>query len=917
MARLSSSIGLISGINFVDIVDQLIALERRPIVRLEQRARTFLAEESALKTLEANLLTLTTAIQTLNKTSVFKAFSVSNSDTASISVTTNDNVIPAEFQFQAIREADTHLVRSRGFADSSQQTLGAGTISIITGGELNSSTKLDALNGGNGIQRGTIRITDRTGAEADIDLSNVFTVDDVLNAINADDTVSVLATAQGGRLVVTDVSGGSASDLIVADVNNGQTAEDLGIAASVAGNVLTGSEVYVLTAGFALDQLNDGNAVQFFKDAADISITLTDDTVIEVNLDGATTLAQVIDNINNHADNNGKVSAALVNGRLELDDLSGGGGTSTFSIANINNAAVVRQIGLDTTAAGTKITGRRLLAGINSVLLANLRGGQGIDQTGQIGLTDRSGVSATIDLSAAESLDEVVDAINSATSSGGTKLQLTARINDSGTGIIVVDTSGATTSNLIIADVGGSTLATQLGISVDVAQDSVDSGSLQLRYVNAAASIEAYVPQGGSLSTGSVLITDSAGNQVAVEITDAVKTIGDLLLRINSASGINVSAELNDTGDGFVLIDEAGGSGQLSVGEIGGTTAAELRLLGSSVVGGDGKQRITSRLTTVIDVAATDTLDDIVKSINDAGGSVTASLIDDGSAFNATRLVLTSISSGSSGRFVIDDGGLGFSLNTLATGQDALLRVGADVRTGFLLSSSSNDFQNPGNGVDVEILATSDTAADVTVSRDNSQIENALQSFVSGFNNYVDTAKDLTKFDSETGQRGVLQGSSIVLRVTGRLGSLVNRQFFSSDKLVNSLLDLGIRIGAGGKLTFDSSRLSDALEADPQAVSDFFLTAERGFASLAEKTLDSFTDPLTGTFALEENALQSSVDSLGKRVAELDVLLERKRARLLRQFIQTEQILGQLVSQQQAISFISPLSIIPVGTGIF
>ena len=94
-------------------------------------------------------------------------------------------------------------------------------------------------------------------------------------------------------------------------------------------------------------------------------------------------------------------------------------------------------------------------------------------------------------------------------------------------------------------------------------------------------------------------------------------------------------------------------------------------------------------------------------------------------------------------------------------------------------------------------------------------------------------------------------------------------------------------------------------------------TLPRSSRPRRNETLKSFTDPLTGTFALEENALQTSVDSLGKRVNELDELLERKKERLLREFIQTEQILGQLVSQQQAISFIAPLSITPIGTGIF
>jgi len=118
---------------------------------------------------------------------------------------------------------------------------------------------------------------------------------------------------------------------------------------------------------------------------------------------------------------------------------------------------------------------------------------------------------------------------------------------------------------LVIQDVGTSTLAAQLGIAIDEAQDSVDSGRLNLRYVNESTSLENYAPDGGGIGEGTIRIVDSAGNDAFIQITDSVKNIGDVIQRINIASGISVHAELNETGDGFVLIDEAGGSEALRV----------------------------------------------------------------------------------------------------------------------------------------------------------------------------------------------------------------------------------------------------------------------------------------------------------------------------------------------------------------
>ncbi|GAB4139222.1 MAG: hypothetical protein Tsb009_08010 [Planctomycetaceae bacterium] len=913
MGTIRSGIGLASGINTGELVQQLITLQRAPIVRLENRVTEFQITQTALKTLEANLLTLSASTQTLGNLSNFTSFAVSNSDSLQISTTTDDTVQPGTYEFQSIRLASTFQALSKGFANSDQQSVGTGTLVIANGGELNRPTPLDSLNSGNGIRRGTIRIIDRAGNSSDLDLSTAYNLDDVLRIINEDNNISVTASTSNGSLILTDTSGATSQNLTVTDLNGGFAAEDLGIEQSVAANTLTGSTVFTITGDFSLAQINDGNGLRRLNGAPDIRITTTDDTVIEVNLDTAASINDVVNAINTHADNASRVSAAFVNGHLELTDTSGGGGTSAFAIEDINGTNVVEALGLNTTPSSGTITGTRLVAGLNSVLLKNLRGGQGIDQTGILSLTDRTGASTTVDLTGAESLDEVISAINAAQTSGGTKLKLTARINESGTGIEVLDTSGSTASNLVIADTGAGTLATQLGIAVNAAQDSIDSGSLNLRYVNYATSLDGYAPDGNPIDPGTIRITDSAGNSAIVDISSAVQNIGDVLQRINSASGISVQAELNDTGDGFVLIDEAAGSGTLTVEEVDGTTAADLRLLEPSTVGSDGKQRVTSRLATVVNVQAGDTLDDVVQKINDSSGFVSASVFNDGSAFNSFRLKLTATNSGANGGLVFDDGGLNLGLATTIEGQDALLRIGGD--NGFLIASDTNTFEEAFTGIDVTLNEVGSSPAQLTVSIDDSPIEKMLQSFVDGYNTFVEAAQEQTKFDSETNTRGPLQGRGVVLRVRSRLESLVSRRL-SGFSTVDSLFDLGIRAKADGTLQFDKDRLASTLGDNRQAVQDFFLTEDKGFAAIAQSAVESLTDPLTGSFILEDNSLQASIDTLTSRIEQLNTILESRQERLLREFVNMENILSSLQTQQLSIGSIQPLSIAPVGTGI-
>src|SRR5262249_54855509 len=160
------------------------------------------------------------------------------------------------------------------------------------------------------------------------------------------------------------------------------------------------------------------------------------------------------------------------------------------------------------------------------------------------------------------SLSDVIAAINSAAAGGNVKL--TASLAAAETGIQIQDTSGSNSGNLVIADVGGGTAAAQLGIAIDAAQNSVDSGPLGRQYVNLATSLATYGQGGTAVPAGLFTITDSTGQQSTVNVTSSIKTIGDLQQAIAAATAGKVTLQLNATGDGFQLVDHAGGSGQLT-----------------------------------------------------------------------------------------------------------------------------------------------------------------------------------------------------------------------------------------------------------------------------------------------------------------------------------------------------------------
>ncbi|MEZ6046854.1 MAG: flagellar filament capping protein FliD [Planctomycetaceae bacterium] len=1022
MSGISSTVGLISGINTQDLVDQLISLERLKVVRLENRVKTFESTQTGIELLESNLSIFEGIFKSLGTESTHEQIKTSLTDSSQLTVTTSGLDSIGSYTLQSLQLSDNDQYRSKGYADRDTTTLGTGTLTIASGGFLNEPTLIEALNSGTGIGRGKFEITDRSGATAEIDVTAVYTVQDVLDAINNADDIDVEAFAEGDKIVLRDRTGSTTSNLIVTDLNGGSAASDLGIAGSVSADKLSGSTIYELTTEFKLSDLNDGNGLRLDSGSEDLVITLSDDTVISVDLEDITNIQSFLNVINNHEDNGGKLLASFENQRFKLEDLSGGGGSSTFQVANGDNSEVLTQLGLDVTESGGVITSRKLAGGLNSPLIRNLNGGTGIGTLGSLDLTDRNGNSATVDLSGAESLDEILTAINDAETGGAVKLQLRAYVNSDGTGITIEDFSGATASNLIIADSGGGTIAADLNIAVDAAQTSVESGALNLQYANVATKLTEFT-QNNALSTGSIRITDAAGRDFTVSVSSAVTDIGDFIERvalqqgditgsepvllsnlnggagvgtlgsidvtdrtgktatldlssattldevidainnaqdaglndlaleasINSAgtgiiitdtsgstasnliiadvggstlaAGLNITVDaaqnsinsgeldhqsvrvvLNEFGDGFELVDYSGGSGDFEVEDIDTDTAADLGILGTGTVEGDSRSHIHARLATVIDIESDDTLDDLLTKLGTDKRNATASIFNSGSSFNPFHLNITS-ENGFENRLVISSSGIDFGFSQTSVAQDARLRLGDDAATGFILSSDTNSFDDVAGYLDVTLTKAAETSSTVTVSRNTNSIKSQLTTFVSTFNSLVDTSSELTKFDVEANSKGILQGSGLVLRIRQRLDSMLTRSFGSSTK-VRDLSQLGITFTEGGKIQFDGGLFDSIISSSPDEVREFFLNETNGFATRGTSTIDALIGD-EGAATLEKEALQSSIDNLNIRIEQLDEILEVRKQRLLLQFVNMENILGDLQSQQQTLSQIA------------
>jgi flagellar hook-associated protein 2 len=171
--------------------------------------------------------------------------------------------------------------------------------------------------------------------------------------------------------------------------------------------------------------------------------------------------------------------------------------------------------------------------------LTDLNGGAGIDTSG-FKITN-GGKNATIDLSTATTVQDLVNAVN------GSDTGVRMDINADGTGLRLLNTvQGA---QLRVTENGGTTAA-ELGLQSFTANTPLSelNGGEGVRTINGP----------------DFTITDSTGATADVDLTDSDKTVQDVINKINAA-GVGVTASFSGTTNGIVLTDTAGGAGTMKL----------------------------------------------------------------------------------------------------------------------------------------------------------------------------------------------------------------------------------------------------------------------------------------------------------------------------------------------------------------
>ncbi len=624
MGKIQTNIGLITGMPIGDTVDKLMQLSAKPRDMLAKRTNTLREEQFAVTELAAYLTAVKFITESLSNEELYDQREATSSDSTVLSATVTGDPPKGAYQFTPLRAVQTQQMLSSGFRSDSE-SLGGGKLTFRFGDHVQRTTPLELFGGGQGVTRGRIQITDRSGARTQIDLSTVQTVDDVLAAINNNMAINVTAVAHGDRIRLIDNTGQAASNLSVQEVSGGTTAASLGLAGiDVAAGVADGRDMLWLYEDLELDALNDGSGVEIHAYLPEIQYRLREDgpdakwqyldfSTMEseaADADRVLTLGDVLEVFNSAAPGKLKAEIAPDGDRLIVTDLTDG--TGAFELSGAFGMPLAGNLGLeDGQAVDGAITGGRLLGGVKSVLLSSLNGGRGFGPLGMLELSDRDGVTDVVDLSRAETLEDVIGALNTA------DVGIRAQLNRARTGIELIDTTAAHAGNLIVANADGLTTAENLGIAVDADVTMIGSGDMHLQVVAHNTRLDD-LNGGAGVDRGNIRIVDSSGRLSELNLRDdEIQTIGDVIRAISRLS-VHVTAEINPTGDGIRIRDLERGNKALEVHQDStATTAEDLHLFRvAEVVDVDGQP------TQVIDGSMTFTID-----LDDGSSQITESTL--------------------------------------------------------------------------------------------------------------------------------------------------------------------------------------------------------------------------------------------------------------------------------------------------
>ncbi|MBY0403953.1 MAG: flagellar filament capping protein FliD [Cyanobacteria bacterium] len=449
--------------------------------------------------------------------------------------------------------------------------------------------------------------------------------------------------------------------------------------------------------------------------------------------------------------------------------------------------------------------------------------------------------------------------------------------------------------------------------------------------VDATTLVSAIYPK--TISSGTFTLFRN-GVTSTVTVDNTVDTLGDVLNKINTASGGTINASVDASGK--ITLDGTGGT--LNVGGTGDTsnfldlTALKTAPAGITVSGVNSLTQINPDVDVTTAAANLNTPVTAGSVFKVGGASITVGNKSLGTiiseinstpaagvfaSYNATtnKIQFVSKSTGSQLINLEDTSGNFLAATGLINGSNVAASQTPGVNSQFTVngtsfSSSSNNVTGDKfgqNGITLNLVSTGTTT--ISVTQNTNDLDTALKAFVSNLNNVIST------IDTQTDPKnGILKGESSLVNFRNQLRIKASDQI-SGTTTYNTLASVGISTGAvNGAIStgtpvfqYDSSKFSAALAADPTGVKNLFTGANGIITQLTTivKNAQSVDPTSLGLFKSSANSAEARIKQINDSIAAGKDRISQKEILLRNQYTAMETNIAKFQSQGQSITSLS------------
>jgi flagellar hook-associated protein 2 len=379
-----------------------------------------------------------------------------------------------------------------------------------------------------------------------------------------------------------------------------------------------------------------------------------------------------------------------------------------------------------------------------------------------------------------------------------------------------------------------------------------------------------------NLATAVQALSDPLGALTAVSATSSDDSVLTATATSSATAGMHQIVVNNLATAGLVYTNDFAGGASASFLPTG-NTSGEIDLQ----VGGSGGT--THQI--MISAGTNDTLNTLASYIKSQNWGVTANVVTDATG---SRLALVSQSTGSASALAITSNNTNLVFNTPTGGTDASLTI-----DGIPYSSASNTVTGAIPGVTLNLAGpSSSVGVQLNVGPDTSQVTQAINNFVSAYNQVINDINQQFTVDSSTNTEGPLGSDTALRSLQSSLLTDVTYAVTGNSGVVN-LASLGINMNDDGTLTVGTNAqgqtLAQAIASNPGAVQSFFQNASStGFANNFNSDLTNLTDATQGVLNVDLAQNKTEQQNLSDSISNFEAQMTAQQQQLTQEFSQVE-----------------------------